>query len=90
MSVLGLTSYYRRYIEHFANIAAPLYSLTQAGEAFMLNKDCSETFDKLKRLSTEAPVLVYPAFDPKAYEFDLQTDASAVWEQDGHPIAYTS
>ena len=29
----GLASYYRQYIQHFANITAPLYSLTQAGVA---------------------------------------------------------
>ena len=27
--LLGLASYYRRYIQHFSNVAAPLYSLTQ-------------------------------------------------------------
>ena len=31
---LGLTSYYRRYIPHFANIASPLYSFTQNGVTF--------------------------------------------------------
>ena len=92
---LGLASYYRRYIEHFANIAAPLYCLTQAGVAFSWDKDCSDAFDTLKRLLTEAPVLVYPTFGSKALEFVLQTDASAVGlgavlEQYGHPIAYAS
>ena len=92
---LGLASYYRRYIQHFANIAAPLYCLTQAGVAFSWDKDCSDAFDTLKRLLTEAPVLVYPTFGSKALEFVLQTDASAVGlgavlEQYGHPIAYAS
>ena len=32
---LGLASYYRRYIQHFSNVAAPLYSLTQAGVVFL-------------------------------------------------------
>ena len=49
----------------------------------------------LKRCLTEAPVLVYPSFNPAATEFVLQTDASAVGvgavlEQGGHPIAYAS
>ena len=92
---LGLVSYYRRYIQHFANIAAPLYCLTQAGTTFLWDKDCSDAFATLKQRLTEAPVLVYPTFGSKASEFVLQTDASvvglgAVLEQDGHPIAYAS
>ena len=45
----------------------------------------------LKRCLTEAPVLVYPSFNPDAVEFVLQIDASAVGvgavlEQSGHPL----
>ena len=42
---LGLASYYRRYIQNSANVAAPLYSLTQANTAFPWNDDCTSTFD---------------------------------------------
>ena len=40
--------YYRRYIQHFANIAAPLYCLIQAGTTFLWDKDCSDAFATLK------------------------------------------
>ena len=88
---LGLASYYRRYIQHFSNVAAPLYSLTQAGVVFLWNEDCTNAFETLKQCLTEASVLVYPCFSSNASEFVLQTDASAlglgaVLEQDGHPI----
>ena len=92
---LGLASYYRRYIQHFSNVAAPLYSLTQAGVVFLWNEDCTNAFETLKQCLTEVPVLAYPCFSSNASEFVLQTDASAlglgaVLEQDGHPIVYAS
>ena len=92
---LGLTSYYRRYIPHFANIASPLYFLTQNGVTFSWTEECISAFETLKQCLTNAPVLSYPSFCLEATEFNLQTDASAVGlgavlEQDGHPIAYAS
>ena len=92
---LGLASYYRRYIQHFSDIAAPLYHLTQTGVPFLWSEDCSDAFETLKCFLTEAPVLAYPSFSFNASGFVLQTDASAVGlgavlEQDGHPIAYAS
>ena len=32
---LGLASYYRRYISHFADVAAPLQTLTEKGKIFI-------------------------------------------------------
>ena len=92
---LGLTSYYRRYIPNFANIASPLYSLTQTGATFSWTEDCISAFEALKQRLTDGPVLVYPSFCSSATDFNLHTDASAVGlgavlEQDGHPIAYAS
>ena len=92
---LGLASYYRRYIRNFANVAAPLYSLTQANMTFSWNENCTSAFEFLKHCLMEAPVFVYPSFSSDATEFVLQTDASAVGlgavlEQKGHPIAYAS
>ena len=92
---LGLASYYRRYISHFSDIAAPLNALTQKGVQFVVTKECMDVFAALKQHLVQAPVLAYPRFDPQASEFMLQTDASAVGlgavlEQDGHVIAYAS
>ena len=89
---LGLASYYRRYISHFSDIAAPLNALTQKGVQFVVTKECMDVFAALKQHLVQAPVLAYPRFDPQASEFMLQTDASAVGlgavlEQDGHVIA---
>ena len=94
--VLGLASYYRRYIHHFSEIAAKLlHTLTQKGVPFNWSTECAEAFTALKDHLTQAPVLAYPRFDHDAGTFHLQTDASAVGlgavlEQNGHSVAYAS
>ena len=94
-SFLGLASYYRCYIKCFANIAYPLYQLTNKGATFVWDEQCQSAFIELKQKLTEAPVLMYPSFGPSADQFILLTDASAtgigaVLEQNGHVVAYAS
>jgi len=94
-SFLGLASYYRRYIPCFADIAAPLYHLTNKGIPFERNSFCQLAFNNLKVALTQAPILKYPDFSSAAKQFLLYTDASAsgigaVFEQSGHVIAYVS
>ena len=95
LSFLGLASYYRRYIHRFADNAAPLYHLTRKEVAFVWDAYCQTAFDMLKAELIKAPVLAFPDFGPKAFSFELHTDASAVGigavlEQDGRVIAYAS
>lgn len=73
-SYLGLCTYYRRFVQDFATIAAPLNRLTRKGVPFEWNEACQAAFDGLKRAMVEAPVLPYP--DPKL-PYLLDTDASA-------------
>ena len=92
---LGLASYYRKYIDRFADIAAPLHQLTQKDTPFQWTQACEESFQRLKASLTEAPVLAYPRFDKLASTMVLQTDASnvglgAVLEQDQRVIGYAS
>ena len=92
---LGLTSYYRRYIRQFSEIAAPLHALTQKGIPFSWNDKCKESFKMLKECLVSTPVLSYPRFGQAAPEFVLKTDASAlgiraVLEQGNQVIAYQS
>ena len=92
---LGLASYYRRFIQNFADVAAPLHNLTQKDVVFSWSNDCSRAFKTLKCKLIGAPILVYPRVDKEASQFQLQTDASAlglgaVLEQGGHVIAYAS
>ncbi|KAL5515711.1 hypothetical protein EMCRGX_G000916 [Ephydatia muelleri] len=92
---LGLASYYRKYIDKFADIAAPLHQLTQKDALFQWTQECEESFKRLKAGLTKAPVLSYLSFGTEASTMVLQTDASnvglgAVLEQEQRVIGYAS
>ena len=70
---IGMTSYYRRYMPNFSEVAVPLISLTRKNARFEWDDKCQMAFNKLKQLLTEAPVLVHPDIT-KPYR--LYTDAS--------------
>ena len=72
-SFLGLASYYRRFIPQFSRIAGPLYALTKKNSEFTWTAVSQETFEKLRKLLANAPVLTYPDFH---VPFILETDAS--------------
>jgi len=96
-SFLGLASYYRRFINGFSKVAAPLFALTRKDAMFVWNDKCHGAFVQLKELLTSAPVLVFPDFQR---EFVLETDASGLGlgavlaqeQKSGHtaPIAFAS
>ena len=92
-SVLGLALYYRRYCPCFADVAAPLYHLTQEGVPFVWEVVCEQAFRLLKDLLITAPVLAYSQDGASA--FILHADTSdgglgAVLEQDGRVVANAS
>ncbi len=70
---LGLCSYYRKFIKSFADIAGPLYKLTEKQTVFAWTEQCNEAFDELKRRLTTAAVLAYPT---ALGRFTLDKDAS--------------
>lgn len=94
---LGLSSYYRRFIPHFSQMAQPLHALTRKGVEFRWTEACEEAMRTLKQRLVSAPVLAYPSFDKP---FVLETDASIAGvgavlsqpQEDGqlHPVAYAS
>ena len=59
-SFLGLAGYYRRCIEDFSRIAAPMTRLTRKEVKFDWNDRCEEAFQELKRRLTSAPILIVP------------------------------
>ena len=75
-SFLGLASYYRKFINEFARIAAPLSDLLR-GDASSFPGDLSpaaaKAFQDLKLAMTSAPVLM---FYDAARDTQLWTDAS--------------
>ena len=90
----GLTSYYHKYINTFADITAPLHQLTQKDTPFQWTQESAESFQRLKASLTETLVLAYPRFDKQASTI-VQMDASnvglgAVLEQNQQMIGYAS
>ena len=71
-SFLGLASYYRRFIHHFAEVAAPLYRLQEKGSTFRWIANCTDAFEMLKKKLTSAPILAFP----RPSDTFLDTDAS--------------
>ena len=57
-SFLGLAGYYRRFIEDFSRIAAPMTRLTRKEVKFDWDDRCEEAFQELKRRLTSAPILI--------------------------------
>lgn len=70
---LGLCSYYRRFIKHFARMAEPLYRLTHKGVLFSWSAEAQEAFNALKQVLTSSPIMAFPNL---SIPFLLSTDAS--------------
>ena len=57
-SFLGLAGYYRRFIKDFSRVVLPLTCLTRKGIRFIWSDKCEASFQTLKELLTNAPILV--------------------------------
>lgn len=56
-SFMGLLSYYRRFIRGFSKASYPITSLCKKGTTFKWSQGYRESFEKLEKLLTTAPVL---------------------------------
>jgi hypothetical protein len=95
-SFVGLSSYYRRFIPGFADLARPLHLLTQKGQLFVWSASQESAFLALKQRLISAPVLSSPTDDGE-YVLDTDTSSTALGavlqqRQSGqlHVIAYAS
>ncbi|KAG8474941.1 hypothetical protein CXB51_031650 [Gossypium anomalum] len=91
-SFLGLAGYYRRFVEGFSVMAAPLTKLIRKGVLFVWTEKQQEAFERLKKVLTEAPVLIQPE---SGKDFTVYSDAShvglgCVLMQEGKVVAYAS
>ena len=91
-SFLGLAGYYRKFVEGFSKLAAPLTKLTRKEENFVWSEACQQSFDELKQKLTSAPVLTLPSGQDG---YTVNCDASrqglaCVLMQHENVIAYTS
>ena len=91
-SFLGLVGYYIRFVKGFSIIASPLTNLLRKGIKFQWTDKCQNSFEQLKGMLVEAPVLTQPT---SRKEYTLYSDASGiglgrVLMQDGKVVAYAS
>lgn len=96
--LLGMAGQYRKFIENYARIVAPLEEMTHRGVLFEWTAEREAAVEALKQALCSAPVLAMPRWDQP---FILTTDWScaavgAVLSQcdpetgDEHPIAFAS
>ena len=91
-SFLGLAGYYRRFIEDFSRIAAPMTKLTRKEVKFDWDDRCEEAFQELKRILTSSPILIVP---DRGQGYTVYCDASraglgCVLMESGRVVAYGS
>ena len=87
----GLANFYRRFIEDFSTIVAPMTDCLRKG-TFAWTDAASKSFQDIKDKMTQAPVLRLPNFF-KPFEVACDTSGlgiGGIWNQEGHPIAYFS
>ena len=91
-SFLGLVGYYRIFLRGFSVIATPLTKSLRKGIKFEWTDKCQNSFEQLKGMLVEAPVLTQPT---SGKEYTLYSDASCIGlgcmlMQDGKVVAYAS
>ena len=91
-SFLGLAGYYRIFVQGFSVIASSLTRLLRKGVKFEWDDKCQSSFERLKEILVEAPVLIQPT---SSRDYTLYYDASkiglgCVLMQDGKVVAYAS
>jgi len=97
MRYIRLVSFFRRFIENFSILAAPLYVLLKKGAQFKFGEKELQVFELLKSKLVQMTILAL--YSPKA-ETEIHCDASALCygaillqkQKDGlmHPVFYYS
>ncbi|XP_076065309.1 uncharacterized protein LOC143039317 [Oratosquilla oratoria] len=98
MRLLGMVGYYRRFCPNFSSVVAPLTDLLSTKTSFKWTQACQDSFESVKALLANAPVLRAPDLQRP---FTIHVDASevgagAVLLQEGeedrvlHPVCYFS
>ena len=93
---MGTSGYYRRFVNDFSSIDAPLFSLMKKNVKFVWTDECQTASDTLKARLTSASILALPTdegtcvLDTDASDYGLRTVLSK--KQDGieRVIAYAS
>ena len=91
-SFLGLTGYYRRFIEDISRLVAPMTRMTRNEVKFEWNGLCEKAFQELKWMLTSAHILIVLE---RGQRYIVYCDASkdglgCVLMQSGRVVAYGS
>ena len=91
-SFLGLAGYYKRFIEAFSRLVAPMTRLTWKEVKFDWDDRCEEAFQELKKRLTTTPILIVP---DRGQGYTVCCDAlraglGCVLMQSGRVVAYGS
>ena len=96
-SFLGFACFYRRFVQGYSQIVAPMTNLTRKDTPFVWSADCQQAFATLKSAFTSAPILRHFDFEK---EIIVETDASdyvsagvlSQKDDEGvlHPVAFYS
>uniref|UniRef100_W8AS19 RNA-directed DNA polymerase n=1 Tax=Ceratitis capitata TaxID=7213 RepID=W8AS19_CERCA len=96
---LGMSGWYRRFVQDYATIAAPLHDCLTKDKIkrFVMTDLAKKSFEKLKQSLISAPVLTHPDFNRRFYiQCDASTDGvgGVLFQLDDdnneRPIAYIS
>ena len=97
-ALLGLLSYYRRYIQDFGAVTAPISDLLggRATRQICWTPACQSALEKIQAILSDKPILLLPDFSKP---FTVRTDASSVGvggvlmqesAQHLHPVSFVS
>ena len=96
-SILGHMGYYRKFIQGYALITAPMEKFLKKDSSFFWNDECQQSFELLKEKMVSAPILIFPDWEKV---FHVHVDASSIalevvltqlGEGDiDHPVAFAS
>ncbi len=95
-SFLGLSNYYRRFIDHYTDVVAPLYNLLRKETEWTWSQEHEKSFCKIVKLLGEYPILKLADFEKP---FIIRTDASdlgmgmvlaQIHDGKEHPVAFHS
>ena len=56
--VMGSFNFYKRFIQNYSKICAPLYNLLRKDVEFIWDSACQEAYDHLKKALTSDPILI--------------------------------
>lgn len=93
---IAFVGFFRNHIEHFAEIAEPLFKILRKPTIFLWSEDAEASFVALKRCVINPPVLKFPDFNRQflihcdASQYALGALLSQSYENGEHPVHFAS